>query len=31
MAGFPPAQLVDFDRTIEAAGLKNARITQKLV
>jgi hypothetical protein len=31
LTGFPPAELTDFGRTIEAAGLKSARITQKLV
>ncbi|CAM9311870.1 unnamed protein product [Chrysoparadoxa australica] len=30
MTGFPPAQLKDFDMTLEAAGLKGAAITQKL-
>ena len=31
MAGFPPRELTDFGRTLEEAGLKNARITQRLV
>jgi hypothetical protein len=31
LTGFPPAELTDFGRTIEEAGLKSARITQKLV
>ncbi len=31
LAGFPPKPLTDFDRTIEEAKLKNARVTQKLV
>ncbi|CAM9323588.1 unnamed protein product [Heterosigma akashiwo] len=30
MEGFPPAQITNFDQTIEAAGLKGAQITQKL-
>lgn len=30
LTGFPPAEITDFGRTLEEAGLKNARITQKL-
>lgn len=30
MAGFPPKRITDFDQTLEAAGLKNAAITQQL-
>ena len=29
--GFPPKPLTDTSKTIEAAGLKNAAITQKIV
>jgi UBX domain-containing protein 1 len=31
MAGFPPAQLIDFSKTIEASGLAGAQVTQKEV
>jgi UBX domain-containing protein 1 len=31
MAGFPPAQLTDFNQTIEAAGLAGSQVTQKKV
>lgn len=31
LAGFPPAEISNFDRTLDEAGLKNVRISQMLV